>query len=525
MPTITSELDARIRNSHDALAHLLYRRQFILGSRFLPEFKSWQKLTVRDSWCLSVHPDLNAEQVSDAGKTITLLGYILDPSNPSASNQSILQVLARVLSAADGCRKTIEATSSLGGRWILLVDDGDQVILFSDATGNRQAFYSEHSYRDEFWCASQPGLIADVLHLQRDATAQTLRKIFSRIGKEYIFPGDSSFYARIRHLLPNHALSLDTGHTYRFWPDRPLDRLSLEECTQRSAERITGLIKSASYRFPLSLSISAGRDTRLALAASREVKDALRCFTLRYWNMTFSHPDITIPPKLLTSIGVPHTVIDCPKESTAVFHTIFMKNVDGAHEAYSSIAEALWHYFHNGTVCMKGITIPIAKRHYQSKLPASRRRTVNPHLLADLLDLRESALALQKCDEWLHSFENTFNYDVLDLFEWEIREGNWQAMAQLEFDIAHEVFSPFNCRELLVTLLSLDPADREPPRYRLHDTLIRKLWPEILSQPINPPADTIRSLKSTPVLRPFMPYLRQLKHDWRYFMSKRLTAR
>ncbi len=63
--------------------------------------------------------------------------------------------------------------------------------------------------------------------------------------------------------------------------------------------------------------------------------------------------------------------------------------------------------------------------------------------------------------------------------------GNWQAMSQLEWDIVHEVFTPFNCRTLLENLLSVDE------KYRVHDDpiifrrIITDLWAEVLSEPIN----------------------------------------
>jgi len=85
-----------------------------------------------------------------------------------------------------------------------------------------------------------------------------------------------------------------------------------------------------------------------------------------------------------------------------------------------------------------------------------------------------------------HGIANTYGINVLDLFYWEQKMGNWQAMSQAEWDIAQEVFCPFNCRSLLTTLLSVDEKYRRPPEYQLYEKLIRYLWPETLSLPINP---------------------------------------
>jgi hypothetical protein len=89
-------------------------------------------------------------------------------------------------------------------------------------------------------------------------------------------------------------------------------------------------------------------------------------------------------------------------------------------------------------------------------------------------------------DEWLSDTRNAFNVHLLDLFYWEQRMGNWQAMSQLEWDIVQEVFTPLNCRSLLATMLSVDEKYRRPPEFRLHRQLILSLWPDVLSEPINP---------------------------------------
>jgi hypothetical protein len=77
--------------------------------------------------------------------------------------------------------------------------------------------------------------------------------------------------------------------------------------------------------------------------------------------------------------------------------------------------------------------------------------------------------------------------DVLDLFYWEQRAGNWLATCELEFDIAwKDIFTPYNCRLLLMDMLSADDIYRRPPQYELYKKMILTLWPEVLAEPINP---------------------------------------
>jgi hypothetical protein len=82
--------------------------------------------------------------------------------------------------------------------------------------------------------------------------------------------------------------------------------------------------------------------------------------------------------------------------------------------------------------------------------------------------------------------ENELGLRVLDLFLWEQRMGHWGAQYPFEQDIVVEEMSPFNNRGLLLTLLSVDGKKRKAPPYTFYRRLIADLWPEAMSEPINP---------------------------------------
>ena len=110
-----------------------------------------------------------------------------------------------------------------------------------------------------------------------------------------------------------------------------------------------------------------------------------------------------------------------------------------------------------------------------------------PGHLARLQSMGQNEFAMRYFSEWLQGLSNVHNVKVLDLFEWEQGHGNWLAMTQLEFDSAwRDIFTPYNCRNVLTTMLSVDEKYRKAPNYELFLALIRKLWPETLCEPINP---------------------------------------
>ncbi len=465
---------------------LLFRRQFILGPKFIENLPYWKRIKIRDEILISIHPDLDVHQIVYEDSSLTLLGFMLDPVEPSANNIDILKSLIGKLLASKDLNSFFKNTYTLGGRWVLIIDDGNEIRLLNDTTGYRQVFYTDLSICEQLWCASQPGIIAEILNLDMDKDALEfldLDKYKHWGNKEYVFPGESSLYKEIKHLLPNHYLNLRTGSCCRFWPDRNLDEMPLDECIQKSARILKGLMRSALNRFDLALSITAGRDTRLILAVSREISDRLYYFTHMHWSLSESSADIKIPARLLSRLGLRHNIIKCPQKINAELKRLYKRNVTAAHQVYEGIFQGMYNSYPENRVCVKGNAIPIVKCHFHQ---SSNNGNANSSTLARLLKVEGCSFAMHDFEKWLSDARDIYNVNILDLFSWEIKDGNWQAMAQLEFDIIHEVFVPFNCRRLLIDMLSVDREYRKPPDYKLHTELITLLWPELLMEPINP---------------------------------------
>jgi hypothetical protein len=81
--------------SSQALEKLQFRRQFFLGPEFIEDFPAWTRIQVGTEHCLTVHPDLEFYQATNKNKSITLLGFILDPNNPEAGNADVVEALIR----------------------------------------------------------------------------------------------------------------------------------------------------------------------------------------------------------------------------------------------------------------------------------------------------------------------------------------------------------------------------------------------------------------------------------------------
>jgi hypothetical protein len=155
---------------------------------------------------------------------------------------------------------------------------------------------------------------------------------------------------------------------------------------------------------------------------------------------------------------------------------------------FSKVADSLYFYRKYGekkVVRISGIGSAIVKSFY-----GHTESSVNREMLRWFTFYPpNNAFVVSGVDRW---FENAMDYckeyglRILDLFHWELKEGNWGALNILEQDLAIEELWPHANRNFLVSVLRLPPKTRCSPKCLLYRKLIGSMWPEILEEPINP---------------------------------------
>jgi hypothetical protein len=476
--------------------------QFLLGPECIDTLPDWKIVRVSESLILTAHPELSIEQVTGGCKSITLIGYILDPRDPQKDNVGILQSLLAEFSTLE---QLISATACLGGRWVIIAGDADQTILFNDALGLRQVFYTVPDYLEGLWIMSQPGILAWLKNLNVDAAAlDFINSDEVRNHPEYRWPGTATAFNEILHLLPNHCLNLTTGKCSRYWPTSPIEARGLDEGADEAIAILQGLMAAASNRFDLVLGMTAGYDSRIVLAASRNFLDNLSGITVRQRGMTDSHQDLVIAARLLGRLGLRHKIVKALPSMSDAFSTRFKENVFLAHDHYGPDAEALLNCYDRQKVVVTGSGAEVTREPFRKRIDANKKHYTAQDL-SQLQWMGSNHFAIQSFQQWLDGRGEPYNIHLLDLFSWEQSHGNWLAGTQMEFDIAwRDIFTPFNCRELLVCLLSVDECYRSAPDYTVFKLLIEKMWPELMREPINPqnsnkkrkPRSILRTVKS-----------------------------
>jgi hypothetical protein len=242
-------------------------------------------------------------------------------------------------------------------------------------------------------------------------------------------------------------------------------------------------MRAASNRFQLSMAITAGWDSRCLLAATKNVGSKVYYYTQKYAGMTDSHPDIRVPRKLARKLGINFHVIECGDYQDDTFDNALEKNVFVLHNPAKKVLYRSFYSDFQGKVNASGNISDLCRTIYGIE-PV---REIED-LLA-LVYLSDSEYAMASLKDWFAEAKplcDAFGYNLRDLFFWEQQLGNWGSMFAAELDIAIDEFYPFGTRRLIETILSVDEKLRPYNNSKIHRRIIELLWPELLSEPINP---------------------------------------
>lgn len=435
---------------------------------------------------MSVHNDLPFATASNNDVTLTLIGQAMDPFQPLRTNSEVLHSL---LDNAVEIHSLIDSTKSLVGRWIVILQNPRGTYLFTDPCGFRQVFY--HADGAHVWCASQPELIRAHCPMAMNEDAKMMHFLTESCfaKEESAWVGASTLYERCFHLMPNHYLTLEGLEQSRFYPTHPIPDADLASTIKLASEILQGTMTALTARHQVTLALTAGWDSRVLLAASKHVREHMEYFVYQFDNMTENHPDVLVPSLLAHQLGLTFVVRKPAPEVPDWFVSTLAHNVTGArilpktHSIYQKLIDG------ENRININGNGSEICRNFFDKygKLDLERITTED---LASMLYGKKSQpeFAVRELQEWKESFDYQpdGNWNILDFLYWEQRLGNWGAQFPAEQDVAVEEISPFNCRQLLELLISVPRNMRMAPNYALYQELIRTMWPEALSFPINP---------------------------------------
>ena len=477
---------------NDPNPNLWRRGQFVLGPRPLKKLASWNQYAVGPALHLSAHPALNVTQARGNGVSITLLGFIVDPDAPELGDAEIVSRMA--LAARPGI-SPVDLTERFGGRWLLIIEEPEDLRIFADPAGLRQMFYTHSAKTGAMWAASGPGILAETLGFEISPEARDFMasEAYTRNAERW-WPWDTSPYNEIRRLSPNYELSVRTGAARRFWPDKGFTPSTPDKAAEVIGETLRGLITAMHARCPLAVTLTAGLDSRMMLAAAKPVARDVVFMTSKKRFTPESDPDLVISRRLAETLGLQHRVIDSDCRLRPEFRDVYFSSNVLSHKKWVYGAQAIHDTFNLEKVAVVGSVVEIARFGFDNmKFGLEGGEAFTPEYMAWGIWLGKHAFVVHTMERWKDGMGEIYNYDARDLLYWENRMGSWLASSQQEFLLAwKELFAPFNCRRLIKAALSVDPGLRSGPDYPFYLTVIARLWPECLEVPINPkPPETL----------------------------------
>ena len=417
---------------------------------------------------------------------LTMLGFAIDPLAPDDDDLAILRALAERCPDAQHAPR---CAADLAGRWIMIADDGTDLILFHDPCGMRQVYHSTWD-STETWCASQPGRVAGAIQaVVAPVRREFLRSDYYRGNHESWFPSPTTPWPEVRHLTPNHSLDLRTRTVQRYWPHSPLRHLEPEEGAHLSAQLLRESLRAASQRFKLAVPLTAGMDSRTITAATRGIEDVWH-YTLSWPGLDRDSADLTTPRRVLRRLRRKHHLIDCPTSMTAPFHEICKASSTLPSYTTGAMAEGLIPFFPEGHVQVPGHCSEIIRDSFN----VTDRPRADAETLADLMGMRGNPFAIDHFDIWLDQVrpvaERT-GYREWDLFFMEQEYGVRAAQNQSRWDLVHEAFTPFNQRGILSAMMGVEPRYRQAPDHAANRRIIEILWPDAVRDAFNAPEKSL----------------------------------
>lgn len=471
---------------------LRFRRQFLVTPRVV-ELPGWQHVRVHGH-NVYAHPELGLTvHRSGTGITLLLLGFAIDPDHPEHDDAAVLEQLAADRETS-GEQPTIDR---LSGRFVLFVFDGAEIQVQTDASGARAVEYTWTG--DEFHAASQSFLLAEAVPLSESGRrAEFAVSRHAQLDREAFLPADVTLFDNVHRLIPNHRLDVTARRQVRIWPVEPLVARSLTEAAGLAARQLSAALEGASFRFPLSVPLTAGYDSRALLAAMpRSRRSRLFVYTLLYRHLGRLSADAHIASRVARRAGLQHHLVDCRRLPDDDWRQVYTGNSPLAHyDDWGIIAHGMLRGLPARHVALKGNASEIVRTFYWRDGAAPPTREA-----ADVLALHsgwsELPFVVDAVEAWFHAttpIARACGVAIDDLFYWEHRCGSWQAQSLLEWDIAQEAFMPFGNRRLLALLLGVPARERADHGQALLLEIMRASDADVLQPPFNPSGGGYRAI-------------------------------
>ena len=440
--------------------------------------------------------DISVKFFSNKNNWCVLIGTFIDTYN--LCTDDIDYIAGEILKKIDINEDTFyEYVEYLNGRYAILYSNGDKINIINDATGMRSVWYCINKRI----ISSHYPLIQNIIN----ESESEMYSLFKEITEEchhnkkmapWCLPGDLSPYHNIKMLISNHVLCINDMKIKRFWPNKNIDTIDIKQAALYISDIIKKQAEFLTDKYTIIQSITAGNDSRLSLAAVKNVKDKIIFFVYnllsniknnKIYNYSYNQASMIVDYNFAKDVARVENLnfieLDCSKELN-----IKDKNIINSQHYHHHIVGVLQDYkdkLPQKAIHIRSNLIEII-RHSYFNYPDDIDDSLSSHMTRWSMYSDCNNYIKTKINKIYEDFikeqeyNSLYNYNIGDIFYMEYRMNQWMGGAVLiENDIVFDTIMLFNTRKILSIGMSI------PKQYKDRNVLVTEiiniLWPELLN--------------------------------------------
>lgn len=439
--------------------------------------ENWLSISL-DGATLHYAPNLSITESTKEGQRVLLLGFAFHVLQPDWNEQEILESFPSI------DKDILDYLDLLCGIHLIIVIKDGKTQLFHDAAAVMKMFKLEENNQLKA-VASDPNLLQQCFPLAKDdsseANAFYTSAFFLNTG---IRIGKLTQYSQVEQILPNHSLHLNTGEVARYFPRKKKVDLEVTKALEDVHTYFTNVIKAADRKYDIKCSMTAGWDSRMLLAMTKDFHDSIEYYTFELPSFDHKHEDYKIPKMMSETLGLNHSfgskniqLDDASKKAVkSSFKLLETEKIDTYLGGFPK-------YMDDKNILLVGTVSEICKNYYDNvdiTSGASFAKAAHFPVIPYTTTYFESKLAELK------QLQSLYGYDLRDIAHWEQDITNFAAKRTLYLYSFVRAFSPFNARIIIQTILSVPRKLRDKQQHEFYGLYLEKYYPELLQFPVNP---------------------------------------
>ncbi len=393
--------------------------------------------------------------------------FVYSGFDPDIKNESLAENLLKAY--LKNKNNFLDLIDFIGGRYIIITGDKEDIDIYPDASGARSAYY----LTDQNVISSHLNLIVDNFLCKKDDLLGSYPKMSCNFNW--------TMYENIERIVPNISLNLITKSSNRFFPRKENVYKKLSEAERFDiAERLwKDQLNYYKCKYEnLVFSLTGGCDSRVSLAMAKDIRHDIRFFTYTiaekddnvksYFENSLTL-DKEIVEKILADIPLNHDFLvfnSTEFKPNALEKIVASKNSVISHGKY--LVEFYNKKFPQTYVMhLRSNLLEIGRAFYMNITEANEIDAVKQVFYKTVFKQHKHTLSKQEQENLISEglstlqYSNILDYHILDLFYWENRMGGWFSEVLNETDSAFDTFLPFNMRAIIDISLSFSLMNRK----------------------------------------------------------------